>query len=136
MSAFHRFTSAPRRVADKPCAIVYSRYGLEADFRVRVMIFGLQAKAASRRRSFYGRCSQNRSLAMRWADEALEIADDGSNDWMKRQGEDGEVHVIYDHEHIQRSRLRVDTRKWLLSKVLPKVYGDKPQHTGDGGTMP
>lgn len=24
-----------------------------------------------------------------------------------------------------RSRLRVDTRKWLLSKMLPKVYGDR-----------
>ena len=71
--------------------------------------------------------------AMRWAEEALEIADDGSNDWIKRQSEGGEIHVICDHEHIQRSRLRVDTRKWLLSKVLPKVYGDKLQHTGDGG---
>ena len=71
--------------------------------------------------------------AMRWAEEALEIADNGTNDWINRQSEDGEVHVICDHEHIQRSRLRVDTRKWLLSKVLPKVYGDKLQHTGDGG---
>ena len=26
---------------------------------------------------------------------------------------------------MQRSRLRVDTRKWLLSKALPKIYGDK-----------
>ncbi len=71
--------------------------------------------------------------AMRWAEEALEIADDGTNDWIKRRSEDGEVQVIFDHEHIQRSRLRVDTRKWLLSKVLPKVYGDKLQHTGEGG---
>jgi hypothetical protein len=58
------------------------------------------------------------------AEETLEIADDGANDWMARNkpGDGG-----YDHngEHSQRSRLRVDTRKWLLSKVLPKVYGDK-----------
>lgn len=26
---------------------------------------------------------------------------------------------------IAHQRLRVDTRKWILSKVLPKVYGDK-----------
>ena len=32
-----------------------------------------------------------------------------------------------------RSRLRVDTRKWVLSKMLPKLYGDKLQHTGEGG---
>jgi hypothetical protein len=29
-----------------------------------------------------------------------------------------------DHEVINRSRLRVDTRKWYASKVLPKKYGD------------
>ena len=52
---------------------------------------------------------------------------------MKRQAESGAVQIIADNEHMQRSRLRVDTRKWLLAKVLPKVYGDKLQHTGEGG---
>lgn len=35
----------------------------------------------------------------------------------------------------QRDRLRVDTRKWLLSKCLPKLYGDKltAELTGPGG---
>jgi len=55
------------------------------------------------------------------ADELIEIADDGTGDvWVDDKG----------HEHtnddvIQRSRLRVDARKWLLSKQAPKVYGDK-----------
>lgn len=31
----------------------------------------------------------------------------------------------------QRDRLRVDTRKWYLSKVAPKVYGDKLELAGD-----
>lgn len=38
-------------------------------------------------------------------------------------------------ETAERSRLRVDTRKWLLSKALPKIYGDKlevkPEGMGD-----
>ena len=34
-------------------------------------------------------------------------------------------------EDVQRDRLRVDTRKWLLSKMLPKVFGDKVTHQGD-----
>ena len=43
-------------------------------------------------------------------------------------------------EAIQRNRLRVDTRKWMLSKMLPKVYGDHTkvtnEHTGkDGGPI-
>lgn len=65
------------------------------------------------------------------ADELIEIADDGTNDWMERQGDDGAAHVI-NGEHVQRSRLRLDTRKWLLSKALPKVYGEKLQteHSG------
>jgi len=35
-------------------------------------------------------------------------------------------------EDVNRDRLRVDTRKWYLSKVLPKKYGDKMDFTSDG----
>ncbi|MEU6504669.1 hypothetical protein ABZ895_34575, partial [Streptomyces californicus] len=31
-------------------------------------------------------------------------------------------------EHVQRSRLRIDTRKWYLSKIMPKKYGERIQH--------
>lgn len=59
------------------------------------------------------------------ADELLDIADDGSNDWMIREGKNEDPGWAANGEHIQRSRLRVDTRKWLLSKMLPKVFGDR-----------
>ncbi len=62
-------------------------------------------------------------------DEALAIADDGSGDWIT----DGGGKKTLDHEHVQRSRLRVDTRKWAAGKLAPKRYGDKLQHTGEGG---
>lgn len=68
------------------------------------------------------------------ADELLEISDDGQNDWMERNGEDSDGWQV-NGEHLQRSRLRVDTRKWLLSKALPKIYGDKIDHTSSDGTM-
>lgn len=32
---------------------------------------------------------------------------------------------------VQRAKLQVDTRKWLLSKLAPKKYGDKLELTGD-----
>jgi hypothetical protein len=34
---------------------------------------------------------------------------------------------------IARSRLRVDTRKWLMARMAPKKYGDKvtQEHVGD-----
>jgi hypothetical protein len=33
-------------------------------------------------------------------------------------------------------KLQVDTRKWLLSKRLPKVYGDRVAHVGDSTADP
>jgi hypothetical protein len=54
-------------------------------------------------------------------EELLEIADDGTNDYMKNK--DG-VDVL-NSEHVQRSRLRLDTRKWYLSKLLPKRFAEK-----------
>jgi hypothetical protein len=62
---------------------------------------------------------------LKMADELTDIADDGSNDWLERELESGRVIEVANHEHINRSRLRVDTRKWVLSKMLPKIYGDK-----------
>jgi hypothetical protein len=62
---------------------------------------------------------------IKMGDELLEIADDASNDWLERQNKDGATFKVVDQENISRSRLRVDTRKWLLSKMLPKVFGDR-----------
>lgn len=61
-----------------------------------------------------------------WAEEIIDIADDGSNDWMEQLDKDGEVAGYrLNGEHVQRSKLRVDSRKWLLSKLAPKKYGDR-----------
>jgi hypothetical protein len=67
-----------------------------------------------------------RSLDIRtdnMAEELLEISDDDSLD--VGVTEDGKPYVK--GEHIQRSRLKVDTRKWLMSKMKPKKYGEKLQ---------
>lgn len=63
------------------------------------------------------------------AEELFDIADDGSNDWMEKLDKDGEaVGYQLNGEHVQRSKLRIDTRKWYLSKIMPKKYGDRIQH--------
>jgi len=54
-------------------------------------------------------------------EEILDIADCSKFD--KTTDENGRV--ITDHEHIARSRLRVDTRKWVAGKMRPKKYGEK-----------
>ena len=65
-------------------------------------------------------------------EEMLDIADDGQNDWMEIQDKDGDnIGWKMNGEHVQRSRLRIDTRKWALSKMLPKKYGDKPETGAD-----
>ena len=48
---------------------------------------------------------------------------------------DGKTEVVFDSTAVQRNRLRVDARKWLLSKMAPKKYGDKvtQEHTGPNG---
>lgn len=68
----------------------------------------------------------------RMADEVLNIADDGSNDWMERNDPDNPGWQA-NGEHQARSRLRVDTRKWYLSKLAPKRYGDKLELSGPDG---
>ena len=37
---------------------------------------------------------------------------------------------------VARDRLRCETRKWMLSKTLPKVYGDKLAIGGDADAPP
>lgn len=62
----------------------------------------------------YARAQQDRIAA--WAEELVDIADEPIED-------------------VQRSRLKVDTRKWLMSKLAPKKYGDRlvAEHTGPNG---
>jgi hypothetical protein len=59
-----------------------------------------------------------------WAERALTMSLDGSND-VFIDGETGKA--VIDHAAVQRSRLAVDTIKWLTSKYAKKVYGDRPE---------
>jgi len=72
--------------------------------------------------------------AERMAEELADIADDGKNDYMERLSANGEDvgGWAVNGEHIQRSRLRVDTRKWIAARLLPKKYGDRIQNEHSG----
>jgi len=82
----------------------------------------------------YTRAKQESADAL--TDEMLDIADDSTNDYMMKQNENGTEYEVLNSEHIQRSRLRIETRKWLSSKLKPKKYGDKIQqeHSGPDGS--
>ena len=64
-------------------------------------------------------------------DEMLDIADNGDNDWMERHGESEGYQV--NGEAVQRSKVRLDTRKWVLGRMKPKKYGEKVEveHSGE-----
>lgn len=63
-------------------------------------------------------------------DELREIADDGSKDWIDRPDGKGGTTRVVDHEHINRSKLRVDTLKFVLAKLNPARYGDRIEVDG------
>lgn len=79
------------------------------------------------KRKQYARACEERAENM--FDEIIEIADTSNAD-VVGLSEGGKP--IIDGEAIQRSRLKIDARKWALSKMFPKKYGDKLDLTTDG----
>jgi hypothetical protein len=67
--------------------------------------------------------------AMILGEDIIDIADDGSNDYMQSNDPENPGYRI-NGEAIQRSRLRVDSRKWVASRLIPKLYGDKVEVGG------
>ena len=86
---------------------------------------------------FAGRIAHARELGEEViAQQCMEIADDARNDWMERQSADGDViGQDFNKEHVQRSKLRIETRLKLLAKWNPKKWGEKQQleHSGQIG---
>jgi hypothetical protein len=77
--------------------------GMPAEATVRSWALDLDNHA-----SFAAKFARAREIGYHtMADEILDIADHP------------------DERTVNRDRLRIDTRKWLLSKALPKIYGDK-----------
>jgi hypothetical protein len=72
--------------------------------------------------SFRDRYARARTHCMEWyQEEILRIAFDDSGDLII----DGD-RVMSGHHVVQRARLKVDSLKWVMSKLAPKKYGDKP----------
>jgi hypothetical protein len=115
-----RQTTFTQEVADRICADLADAKSLRSicladDMPSQVTVF----KWLSQNEEFakqYVRAREAQADAI--FDECLDIADDGSNDFM---GEDEK----YNGDAVARSKLRVDTRKWMAGKLAPKKYGDK-----------
>ena len=116
----HRPTLYSEDLANEICARIADgqsvrELSLSADMPDKATIFRWLPKYPDFRDQYAKACEARTQYL---ADELLDIADG-----------DGDV---------QRDRLRVDTRKWVLSKLQPKKYGNKvtAEITGaDGGPV-
>lgn len=102
------------------------------------------------RQAVYDWMKDNEDLSLRFArardvgfdaiaEETLDIADDSRNDWIQRNIGDEENPILIEQvntEHIQRSKLRIETRLKLLAKWDPRRYGEKLDLTSKGEAMP
>src|SRR5690349_18899450 len=71
------------------------------------------------------RYQQAREAGFDWiAEEIIRISDDAAGDYFV-EDRNGQSIVVPDHARVQRARLQVDSRKWILSKIAPRKYGDK-----------
>lgn len=71
-------------------------------------------------------------LCQFWADQIVDISDDNLMDWKKdpKTGRD-----VPNWDNVARARLRIETRKWLMERVVPHLYGNKvfAELTGKNG---
>lgn len=81
------------------------------------------------KRDRYARATQLRADAI--FEDILSIADENHADtYIDENGRERT-----DHDVVQRAKLRVDARKWMLSKMMPKKYGDKLDLTSAGEAL-
>jgi hypothetical protein len=70
-----------------------------------------------------------------YAEQILVISFDESGDIVVDQAPDGRSKTVANHAKVQRDRLKVDSLKWIASRLFPKRYGDKMELLGqDGGS--
>lgn len=60
-----------------------------------------------------------------YAEQIMDLADEPPQTFFDKNGSER-----IDPGHVQWMRNRVDARKWVACKMLPKIYGDKIEHSG------
>jgi hypothetical protein len=83
--------------------------------------------------SFKERFAQARELGEEViVQECLDIADNATNDWMEKLDKNAQpIGWVLNGEHVQRSKLRIETRLKLLAKWNPRKWGDRQIIAGD-----
>lgn len=75
---------------------------------------------------FRNRYNEARDLQIEyWADMMIEVALDDSQDYKKIRDKKGKLQTVFDHQHVQRATLIINTYKWNLTKLKPEKYGER-----------
>ncbi len=127
---------------EKVCEVVFDKIRTSSKSVISILAEGCDGHTFPNRLIFYKWLRDDSELASNYArakrdqadflaEELLKIADDGQNDWMEKNDPNNPGYAL-NGEHSSRSRLRVDTRKWIMARMNPKKYGDRMIHAGDG----
>lgn len=94
-------------------------------------------RAGVKNSTFMGWVAEDAALAEKYAHARENFIEKIAADLMDISDQDPEiVDGKKDWAAIQKHKLQVDTRKWLLSKLAPKKYGDLLKLAGhDGGAV-
>lgn len=97
-------------------------------------------KAFMSSKKFFQMIDENADLGKRYAracearaesifEDILDIADESNADLVVNE----KMQLTINGEAVQRSKLKIDARKWMLSKLDPKKYGERQQveHSGE-----
>jgi hypothetical protein len=76
------------------------------------------------RRDFREKYMFAKQIQIEWlADDMIDIADGRANDWIERDGPDGEKVRVSDDENFRRRKKQIGALHWRLWKLRPKRYG-------------
>ena len=118
-----------QKIFDSICELIINgkslRTALKENNNISAQTFFIWLREDDDKSKQYTRATTERDELM--FEDMFDIADDSTSDYIETDS--GKV---FNSEHLQRSKLRVDTRKWALSKIMPKKYGDKLDLTTDG----
>ncbi len=137
VTAREKKTLATRAAFNKVCDLIAdgpkeSVKEITMDRKIGISRSGFYHLLRGRDDELLDRYAQARAVqADRFAGEIIEIADKADADTkvvLKKgckgdKAADFEVHT--DHEIVNRSRLKIDTRKWLAARLDPTTYGER-----------
>ena len=116
-----------RELADEICARLATGESLRAICRSE----GMPAESTVRywalddNLGFFAQYHKAREVGYeRMAEDIIEMADNPRIARKITERSDGSMETVTT-DAVDRARLQVETRKWLMSKALPKIYGDR-----------